>query len=192
MESVKVWLASSVKLSYSLKMEEEQDGVTGEWKREQAVCVKGNRTENTLQREMDCAYVRRSPESASASDGVSEWACVGRRTSKPRPSEALIRNPSERLSCNVKIGGRQKLASASPMGGLGFEPHSLQCEVPGFTAPTSSTHDPSWVYAVSSVEMPLWSALRALHIGGGCRFSPFGSHRFFSPFMEVEPGSRLA
>ncbi|KAL4571750.1 hypothetical protein LXL04_018515 [Taraxacum kok-saghyz] len=68
----------------------------------------------------------------------------------------------------------------------------LQREVPGFTAPTSSAHDPSRVYAVSSVEMPLWSALRALHIGGRCRFSPFGSHWFFSPFMEVEPGSRLA
>ncbi|KAL4590233.1 hypothetical protein LXL04_003159 [Taraxacum kok-saghyz] len=72
--------------------------------------------------------------------------------------------------------------TASPVGGMGFEPHSLQCEASGFTAPTSSAHDLIRVYAVSSVEMPLWSALRALHIGGGCRFSPFGSHRFFSPF----------
>ncbi|KAL4588498.1 hypothetical protein LXL04_001389 [Taraxacum kok-saghyz] len=54
-------------------------------------------------------------------------------------------------------------ASASPVGGLGFEPHSLQCEVPGFTAPTSSAHDPSRVYAVFPVWIP--PVLLALHGG---------------------------
>ncbi|KAL4565650.1 hypothetical protein LXL04_029753 [Taraxacum kok-saghyz] len=55
--------------------------------------------------------------------------------------------------------------SGLPMGGPEFEPRWLR-DAPGFTAPTSSTRDPSWVLAIPSVEMPL---LEKVDIG--CTYS---------------------
>ncbi|KAL4589985.1 hypothetical protein LXL04_002901 [Taraxacum kok-saghyz] len=147
----------------------------------------------------DCSEVGREadPRTLISDPGIaeivvrdlSEFAEIGVRDLSEYCSrrELDLKNEEQRRTATKTPFFQLKtLVSASPVGGLGFEPHSLQCEVPTFTAPTSSAHDLSRVYAVSSVEMPLWSALRALHIGGGCRFSPFGSHRFFSPFMEVK------
>ncbi|KAL4590310.1 hypothetical protein LXL04_003238 [Taraxacum kok-saghyz] len=56
--------------------------------------------------------------------------------------------------------------SGLPMGGPEFEPRWLR-DAPGFTAPTSSTRDPSRVLAIPSEEMPL-----TLLIGGGLQVFP--------------------
>ena len=62
--------------------------------------------------------------------------------------------PCQTLTEQQVIVGWSGKHSGLPMGGPEFEPHWLR-DAPGFTAPTSSTRDPSRVLAIPSVEMPL-------------------------------------